>query len=359
MSEHSVKQHVFRRGAAGGIPVSGTFELTARCNLNCRMCYIHMSEEEAQQYGRELTADEWIALGRDAVDAGMIYLLLTGGEPFLRPDFEEIYTALVQMGVMISINTNGTLVTPALVQCFKRHRPEQINVTLYGTSDASYGCLCGNPGAFSRAVHGIRMLHEAGLSVNLNTTITHLNLDDMEGLVAFAKEEHLPIRMSSYTFPPLRNHRTADPVHLTGEEMGRAAARFDRLTMTDEQLAGRRAYIRRCLEKETIAPADRPDSRISTCMAGRGAFWISWNGKMYPCGVLPMAECDVLESGFSDAWQRTRVGIRSVLLAEECLSCRYQPLCPNCAAVNTCENNIQQLCDRTRAYASALLDESE
>lgn len=357
MSERSIKQYVFRRGAAKRIPVSGTFELTARCNLMCRMCYISMSAEETRALGRELTAAEWIALGRDAVGQGMIYLLLTGGEPFLRPDFPEIYTALVQMGVMISINTNGTLVTPELVQCLKKHRPEQINVTLYGTSDASYGCLCGNPGAFSRAVNGIRMLRDAGLMVNLNTTITRLNLDDMEGLVAFAREEQLPIRMSSYTFPPLRNNRPVDPIHLTGEEMGRAAARFDMLTMTEEQLSGRRQYIRRCLEKEPIADTDRPDSRISTCMAGRGAFWISWNGRMYPCGVLPMVDCDVIENGFHRAWQSTCEGIRTVLIAEDCISCRYQPLCPNCAAVNACENGVEQLCARTHAYASALLGE--
>ena len=135
MSDLDIKDYVFRKGAAKRIPVSGTFELTSRCNLDCKMCYVHMSKAEQDKIGRELTAEQWIDLGRQAVDAGMIYLLLTGGEPLLRPDFQEIYTALIQMGLMMTINTNATLMTPQIIELFKKHRPEKVNVTLYGMSD--------------------------------------------------------------------------------------------------------------------------------------------------------------------------------------------------------------------------------
>ncbi len=98
MADQSIKSFVYRAGAAKRMPVSGTFELTPRCNLSCRMCYIHLSGAEQSARGRELTTEEWLSVGRQAVDAGMVYLLLTGGEPMLRKDFVTIYSEMVKMG---------------------------------------------------------------------------------------------------------------------------------------------------------------------------------------------------------------------------------------------------------------------
>ena len=79
---------------------------------------------------------------------GMIYLLLTGGEPLLRSDFIKIYRELVKMGLLVTINTNGTLITPELIQCFREYKPEKINITLYGMSDLMYKKVCGNENGF-------------------------------------------------------------------------------------------------------------------------------------------------------------------------------------------------------------------
>ena len=104
----NIKKYVFQKAAINHIPVSGTFELTPRCNLSCEMCYIRMSAAEEATIGQELTADEWLSLGKQAVDAGMVYLLLTGGEPLQRPDFSEIYSGLAEMEILLTLNTNGT-----------------------------------------------------------------------------------------------------------------------------------------------------------------------------------------------------------------------------------------------------------
>ena len=93
------------KGIREGIPVSGTFELTQRCNFGCEMCYVH----DCTQKTDPLSAEDWISLAKQARDAGTVFLLLTGGEPLIRDDFEEIYRALAKMGFLISINTNGSL----------------------------------------------------------------------------------------------------------------------------------------------------------------------------------------------------------------------------------------------------------
>ena len=82
-----IKERLQRKAAQAGVPISGTFELTPRCNLSCRMCYIRMTPEEMKPYGRESTAQEGISLGEQATQCGMRFLLLTGGEPMLRPEF--------------------------------------------------------------------------------------------------------------------------------------------------------------------------------------------------------------------------------------------------------------------------------
>ncbi len=110
-SSADIRKHLSRKCAHLGIPVSGIFELTPRCNLSCKMCYVRLTPEQMEPLGRERTAQEWLSIGKDAKDAGMAFLLITGGEPTLRKDFAEIYEGLAQMGLSISVNTNGTLIT--------------------------------------------------------------------------------------------------------------------------------------------------------------------------------------------------------------------------------------------------------
>ena len=107
-SSADIKRYLTQKCSKLGIPVSGIFELTPRCNLKCKMCYVRLTKEQMAPLGKELTADQWIELGRQCKDAGMAFLLITGGEPTIRKDFCEIYSALSQMGLSIVINTNAT-----------------------------------------------------------------------------------------------------------------------------------------------------------------------------------------------------------------------------------------------------------
>lgn len=158
-----IRRVLTRRCARLGVPVSGSFELTPRCNLRCKMCYVRLTPEQMAPIGRELTAAEWLDLAQSARDTGMLFLLITGGEPTLRSDFPEIYEGLAQMGLSISINTNGTLLTPAIRELWHRLPPASVNVTLYGTSRDDYEALCGDANAFERIVDGLNWLKSEGI----------------------------------------------------------------------------------------------------------------------------------------------------------------------------------------------------
>ncbi len=361
-TQRSIKQYVFRAGAQNRIPVSGVFELTPRCNFRCRMCYIHMTPEEMHNIGRELTTEEWLALGREAVSAGMLYLLLTGGEPTLRPDFAYLYTELVKMGLLVSVNTNATGITPAILETFRKHPPETVNITLYGTSPESYEALCGVPDGYARARAAVQALHEAEIRIQLNTSFTRLNRDDMPELVAYAVEHHLPIRTMSFTFPPVRNGHPVCDVALTPEEQGELNARFELLATPETQRAKRAATLSAAkaqYEADRTAPPVATEGDPVRCMAGRGSFWIAWNGDMYPCGMLADRVAP-REGSFKERWQVICDQTATVRLPAVCKTCAYRKLCPSCAAVCYTANgdfarHPQAVCRYMEVYADTYL----
>lgn len=90
------------------IPITGALELLPLCNMNCDMCYVRLSRSEMECQGQLRTVDEWILLAQQMQKAGTLFLLLTGGEPLLFPDFKTLYLELRNMGMILTINTNGT-----------------------------------------------------------------------------------------------------------------------------------------------------------------------------------------------------------------------------------------------------------
>ena len=98
------------------IPITGALELLPLCNMNCDMCYVRLSRSEMECQGQLRTVDEWILLAQQMQKAGTLFLLLTGGEPLLFPDFKTLYLELRNMGMILTINTNGTLLAnPGLI----------------------------------------------------------------------------------------------------------------------------------------------------------------------------------------------------------------------------------------------------
>ena len=165
-TEPPLSRKLHALGRRLGTPISGTFELTAGCNFNCRMCYIHDRNAVPRANG-ELTAEQWLQIGQQAAEAGTVFVLLTGGEPLLRGDFAEIYTGLKRLGLMVSVNTNGALLTGETAALLERNPPMRLNVSLYADSAEGYRQVCGTD-AFELVVANIRRMKQAGTAIKLN-----------------------------------------------------------------------------------------------------------------------------------------------------------------------------------------------
>lgn len=205
--EPRLTQYLFDRASRTLTPLSGTFELSPVCNLACKMCYVRKTPAEVAASPRPpVGLIQWLSIAEQARDAGMLYLLLTGGEPFLWQDFWPLYERLSTMGFLISINSNGTLLDEARVARLAEHPPTRINITLYGAGNETYEALCGRSGMFDRVDRAITLLRQAGILVKLNCSLTPHNAGDLEGIVSYAAERDLILEVNTYMFPPLRRH---------------------------------------------------------------------------------------------------------------------------------------------------------
>lgn len=147
----TIEQQMFAMATEKKVPLYGVLELLPLCNLNCDMCYVRMSREEMEEVGRLRTMEEWTKTAEDMMKAGTLFVLLTGGEPLLYPHFRELYQKLRELGMIITINTNGTLIDEAWADFFAENKPRRINITLYGASNETYERLCHYPGGFDKA----------------------------------------------------------------------------------------------------------------------------------------------------------------------------------------------------------------
>lgn len=359
-----IRRVLTNRCAALGIPVSGIFELTPRCNLRCRMCYIRLSSDEMKAAGRELTAEEWSALGKAAVAEGMTFLLITGGEPTLRSDFCDIYEDLMNMGLSICINTNGTLIDERIKELWHRLPPAYVNVTLYGTSCEEYEISCGDGSAFIRVCEALDWLKEEGILVHLNTTISPANKDNWEKIENFAVEYGAELRMTAYCFPPVRrengNRANICFSRLTPEEAGKMIVQDIYFREGKEGVLKRAADI----DKPVVRECELETGETVNCMAGRAQFWVNWNGSMTPCGMLKYPVVYPLEEGFSLSWQKLRKQTETITLCSECAGCEIRTSCTNCAAASFAETGSfdgkpEYLCKMNIAYRAELLSVSE
>lgn len=370
-----ITEYLHTKAARLGIPLNGTFEVTPLCNMNCRMCYVRMDREQQEAIAPLRTAEEWLELGRTAKERGMTYLLLTGGEPFLRPDFRQIMQGLHRMGFVLSINSNGTMIDEKTVEWLKETPPIRINITLYGASDETYGRLCRNPQGFTQVTKAIRLLKEAGILVKLNCSVTPYNAEDLEQIFAFAEKEELVVQATSYMFPPLRrdaakvgwndrfsaeesaiqeawisvyqNGREAYLKHMESEEMASLSGDIEEDCMpVDEEFPGN-------------GDSEKKEGERIRCRAGKCSFWVTWDGRFLPCGMLPGENAlNVFEAGFDAAWEQAKAEAAAIRLPVRCSTCSLKDKCRACAAmVYTESGNYHDVpvyrCQMAHAYAGA------
>lgn len=320
----AVRKYLCFKARDKNLPISGSFELTPLCNFDCKMCYVHLQKN--QLHGKRLlTAEQWQDIMRQAMDGGMMYATLTGGECLTHPDFKALYLFLRDNGVEVSILSNGALMDAEMTAFLCGHPPTRIQITLYGASDDAYERVTGQR-AFRTVWENILRLRAAGLPLQIAVT-PNAFMTDGEAVVRLLHEEGLPFIINAGLLKPR-------------EETGRklrdanidAYIAMNRLNLA---LKGKLADAE-CDDSEIPSPAAPPAGQEPAkgvrCGAGRSTFSIDWQGGMRPCNTFPSEPERVLTLGFKEAWRRINQTAREFPRPMECEGCGYRAVCKHCIA---------------------------
>lgn len=355
--------YLHAKAKAAGVPVSGTFELTTRCNFNCKMCYVH-NQDNTLCRKTERTAEWWINLGKEAAENGVIFLLITGGEPFLRDDFSEIYTALSKLGFVISINTNGFLLNEKLFELFKNFPPNRVNISLYGASEETYEKVTGVRG-FSRVLENIKALRSMGIDVRLNGSFTKHNYKDIEEIHRISKDLGVHVKATPYMFPQVLvgGEPGVNESRLSSEEAAENRVQWLRLVYAEEEYKKRINETLNGIDAFELSCDEECGEGKVKCRAGKSSFWVNAKGEMSFCGVAGHT-FSIEEFGFWGAWQKVRGFSASIRTPARCENCKYKNLCCVCAAACYTETGDfsavpRYICKFTEEIARLMEIESE
>lgn len=332
----TIERILIEQAKQGHTPITGSLELLPLCNMNCDMCYVRLSPEEMRQKGRLRTADEWLEVGRQMADSGVLFLLLTGGEPLLFPDFKRLYLELRQMGLILTINTNGTLLDESWADFFGKYKPRRINITLYGADRAAYGQLCHYPEGFERVIRAVSLLRMRHVDVKLSTSVTKVNAADLERMIQMSRDLDVPFRADTYMLPAVRERSKPfqEQSRLAPKEAAKARIFALRHEMGQEVFEQYFHQIKQQMQESESGETEpnEAEPRNMDCLAGSCSFSVNWQGALHPCVILTEPSADVFEVGFAAAWQTVQDELQAIRLNVKCTHCKFRPLCRTCAA---------------------------
>ena len=301
------------------IPVSGGIELTRRCNLRCVHCYVG-GERTAPPAGRdELDTAAWLDLVDRMAEAGCLDLLVTGGEPLLRPDFAAVYTRARERGMLVTLFTNGTLVDGRTISLLRELPPLSVEVSIYGATDAAHDFVTGVPGSFDSVRRGLGRLAGAGIPLTIKTMLMTVNIHELGAMKLVAAEFGARWRLDPALSPRLDGDRSP----LAYRVPPAVAARCE---IPDEERARR---WRDQYERGLAAP---PSARLYTCGAGVTSFHIDPYGTLLPCVMAKRPARDLRREAFGAAWRAVVDGIAALEAREgyPCNACDKKNICGLC-----------------------------
>lgn len=317
------------------IPVSFDIEITARCNLNCRHCYINVPAKDIKAQEDELSAAQIGDIAEQAVALGGVWCLLTGGEPLLRTDFQDIYLMLKKKGLLVSVYTNACLITEKHIQLFKKYPPREIEVTVYGVSADTYERVTRIPGSYAAFRRGLDLLLTHGIRVRLKAMALRSNVKELPAIAEFCRQH----TRDYFRFDPLLHLRfDGDPVR--NEEIAAERLKAEEIAALEQSDTERFSVLKNSCDHYILPDQVSPGCRhLFHCGIGRDSFVVSPDGLFRLCASLYHPDCmaDLKTTPLESAWNDLVPRVLAMTSSdsktlEKCQTCRIINLCLWCPA---------------------------
>ncbi|MCD6349073.1 MAG: radical SAM protein [Candidatus Korarchaeota archaeon] len=331
-------------------PFMVVWDFTRRCNLRCKHCYANASPFPAPD---ELTLVERMDVLRQLDEAGVAALSFSGGEPLMDPDFWVVAKEAAEIGMYVSVATNGTLIRPEVAKRLKEIGVRYVEISLDSPNSEDHDRFRGLRGAWEKSVEGIKNAKSAGLEVGIATTVTKLNYKQLPDMVKLAKELGVN-RFVAFNFIPTGRGKDIVKLDLSPEE------RYEVMEFLYSELSSGELQafstspiyavisLRRIDKGGKLAPThfvdiSIPDQYLSAgfalgeflggCGAGRIYCSIEHNGDIQPCVFMPIVVGNVLRDGFLNVWHSSEL-LNKLRDRDHyaCSFCQYRYICGGCRA---------------------------
>jgi radical SAM protein with 4Fe4S-binding SPASM domain len=342
-----------RRVSGERIPTSGTIEVTRRCPLSCVHCYNNLPVGDQEAFRNELTYDEHCRILDEITDAGCFWLLFTGGEIFVRKDFLDIYTYAKRKGLLITLFTNGGLITPEIADYLAEWRPFAIELSLYGRTRETYERVTGVPGSYDRCMRGIRLSIERGLPLKLKTMAITINKHELWEMKRFVEKElGLEFRFDPMINPCIDCSQKALSVRLTPQEVVE-------LDLKDPKRVTEWKKFTERFNGPVYTPGHSDE--LFHCSAGFNTFAIDPYGMLNACILSNTDSYDLRKGSFKEGWGNSLFHLRQQKITRQtkCVHCEIKSMCGMCPANAELENRdpeepVDFMCQVAHLRAKAL-----
>lgn len=301
-------------------PISGSLELTFRCNNNCIHCYCNLPTNDCKEMAKELSKAEIYRILDEIVDEGCLWLLITGGEPLLRHNFKDIYLYAKKKGLLITLFTNGTLITEEIAAFLSEWPPLSIEITLYGITESTYEKITRVPNSYRKCMDGINRLLEKKLPVELKTIAMTVNLQELGDMQRYVETLGLKFRFDPTLNVRLDGGKSPACYRLSPQEVVR-------LDTTDEKRL--KEWLEFC-DKYIIGPPE--SDKLYLCGAGLNSFHIDPYGNLSICIMARKDAYDLKVGRFRDGWYNFigKLREKTQCLDNRCRNCELVSLCGQC-----------------------------
>jgi len=302
------------------------WEIISNCNLKCKHCYIDDKKQK-------ISLENALNIIKYLKKAGIFYVILSGGETLLHPNFKEIYLELKKAGMTVTVFTNGTLINDEIIKLFNEFKPYDLEISIYGADEISFEKFTDKKNLYEKFVNNLRLL-SINQNIKIKIPLTKSIHPYLNQIKILCSELDIPFSISKYIYPSLNGS-----AHTLKERLSTNS--LVKYEFKEEQYG--LSHFKQNLNKQGFSKKSKLE-----CSASKNIIVINPDMSLSFCGMMREPKEYFFDyKSFMQAksnMQNFRLKVEGYYNQSECSNCVYANLCSGCPALSLTHNNSYTSC---------------